>query len=100
MHMVHLHAQYGYAHALAARCFFQPARHLLGEHHQPRKGLVVEVEDIVRLGLGQLGDNQRMPFLQRVDVQECIIFVVLRYLVRRNLTIDDSSEECHCWIKD
>ena len=43
-----------------------------------------------------LGDDQRMTFLEGIDVEECQKIFILRHLVARDFAVDDASEYgCH-----
>ena len=79
-------AQHGYAHPLAGNALADGFGNSLGKHHQACQFFVREVEDVIRFLFRY---NQRMPFLQRIDVQKSIVTLVLRYLVGRNLAVHD-----------
>ena len=53
------------------------------------------VEDIVRLGFCQFGNNKCVTFSERIDIQKSVMLIVLCYFVTRNLTFDDACEEGH-----
>ena len=76
--------------AIFAWIFF---RHPFGEDDHPLQGFVVQVENIIDLFLG---DDQRMTFLEGIDVEECQKIFILRHLVARDFAVDDASEYgCH-----
>ena len=88
-----LHAQHGHADALAGEGFFECHGHLLGEEVQACEFVVLEVEDIVYL---TLGDYEGMSFHHGVDVEEGKVVLVLGHLVAGNLACHDSAEyACH-----
>ncbi len=54
--------------ATLLQAIFASIRHLFGEDDHPLQGFVVQVENIIDLFLG---DDQRMTFLEGIDVEEC-----------------------------
>ena len=74
--------QYALAHLYARDGLADGDGHLFGEDLQTGYLLVAEVEDVVNL---MLWDNQCVTFLQRVDVEEGKVVLVLGNLVARYL---------------
>ena len=78
-----LKAQYTLSNLHAGNRFLDSDGNLLCENLKASQFLVGKVKDVVNLALG---DYQSVTLLQRADVEECKIFVVLGNLVARNLT--------------
>lgn len=85
--MGNFESQHHYCHLPAGGFPLDSGCNLLGKEHHAGKGLVIEVEDIVDL---LLGNDERMPFGQRIDVEECVVAVVFGDLVGGNLPRNDA----------
>ena len=88
-----LHAQHRHADALAGEGRFLCLGNPLGKEVQASQLVVLKVEDIVDLALG---DYKRMTLDHRVDVKESEESVVFGHFVAGNLTSYYSAEyTCH-----
>jgi hypothetical protein len=56
-----------------------------------KKDIIVKIEDIISLRFWQFRNNKCVSWLQWVDIQECVKFVVFGNLVTRNFSLDDAS---------
>ena len=77
-----LHTKHSDTYALAGDGCLDGSSHLLCEGAQAGVSLIVEVENVIHLFLG---NNQGMPLGKRIDVEESIVVVVFSNLVRRYL---------------
>ena len=75
----HFHAENCNSHPLARHGGLQCEGDLAGEFPEAGIGLPVEVEDVVVLHV--LRYHQGMARSQRVDVEKCVVFLILRHLV-------------------
>lgn len=85
-------SQYALSNLDARDGLFDSNGHLLCKDLKSCQFVILKVEEIVYLALG---DAQRVPLLERADVEECIILVVLGNLVARYFACYDSAENCH-----
>lgn len=83
----HVQADYRYTHFGAGNCLFECFCDLLGEEQQGGIFVVGQVEEIVDL---LLGDYQNMARVNRVDIEESEVLVVLGHLVRRDFAGSDT----------
>ena len=87
MSVGNLHAQHGYADALAGDSGLHGTGYAFGKQRQRGIFLVAEVEDVVHL---VLGDAKDVTFFQGIDVKEGEVVLVLGYFVAGNLPCDDA----------
>ena len=78
MHMRHIDAHHGLTYLDAGAHFLQPLGNALGEEMELAEEVVVEVEDVVHL---LLGDAEDMAFDYGVDVEEGQAVVGFGYFV-------------------
>ena len=95
MHMVYLHTQDSYTYTFATRSCFDAPSHFGSKGHQRLELLVREVEDIIRLRLCEFRDNECVALYQRVDIEECVVLIILCYFVARDLAFDDFRKDSH-----
>lgn len=85
----HLQTDDGHPYPFAGQGFLEGHRHLLGKDHHGGNFIVVEMKDIVNF---PLGDDQRVAFCDRVDVEEGEEMLVFRNLVARDFPFHYSCE--------
>ena len=85
----HFQSDDGHADARAGHGLFDGLGYPLGEEHEAAQGVIVQVEDVV---VFHFGHHERVPFGQGVDVEECVIAFVFRYLVGGDFPRDDFAE--------
>lgn len=79
----HFQANDGKAASVAVEGLFDGVCDGFGEDEHLTEIIVGDVEELVHL---ELRDDQRMSFAEREDIQKSEELIVLRYLVRRNLS--------------
>lgn len=89
--MRHFQPQYRFSYLSTREGLANGKRHSLGENMHRRQILIVQIEDIIYF---LLGNDQCMTFYQRIDVKERKESVILRHLVARYFTCDNSTEYC------
>lgn len=87
----HIDAHHGLANLDAGTNLLEPLGDALGEEMKLAEELIVEVEDVVYL---LLGDAEDMAADHRVDVEEGQAAVGLEHFVAGNLTGYDFAEDC------
>ena len=86
------HSQHCHADTLARNRLLDSLGHTLGERYQTVVCLIIKVEDVVVLCV--LRYDQSVAFLERRNVEECVVVLVLSYLVAWNLAFCDFCENC------
>lgn len=85
----HFQADDGHTDAGAGHGLLDGLGNPLGKEHEAAQGVVVQVEDVI---VFHFRHHERMPLGQGVDVEECVIAVVFRYLVGGDFPCDDFAE--------
>ena len=80
--MCYFETKNDHCHLYATCLLLNFVRYPLGEQCEASEGFVVEIEDVVHLYFGY---NQCVALGQRIDVEECVIALILGYFVRGNL---------------
>ena len=76
---------------LARESLLNGTSHLLGENMHCCQIFIIQIKDIIHF---LLGNDQRVPFHQRIDVQKCKELIILRHLIAWYFTCDNSTEYC------
>jgi hypothetical protein len=90
MGMRHLKAGNHDTDPLALDCFCDRMGDLFGKDHHPAQEVVIHIEEVIDLALG---DHQRMPRIDRPDVQKRQIIFVFADLMTGDLTLYDAGEQ-------
>ena len=88
--MRHFETDNGHADALARDGFLYGLGHMLGKHHHLTEFLIFDIEDVIGL---VFGNDERMTFRQRIDVEKCKKTVVFGNFITRDFTVDDSGKD-------
>lgn len=85
--MGYFHAQNDHSYPFTRYFLLDFGCDAFGEEHHPGQGCVVKIEDVIHF---LLRDHERVPFGQRIDVEECKIVFVFSDFVGRYLACDDT----------
>ena len=91
MSMRNLQPHNSYPHTFARNSFLNGTSYRFGKDMHSCQVIITQIENIINL---LLGDNQRMPFHQRINIKESKKTFIFCHLITGNFTCDNSTEYC------